>query len=259
MKDTIDLKTVFRVLLDKIIWIVLVAILCGGLAYAYSSFVIQPTYTSSVDLYVQGGAASEDAVTSAEVAIRQRIVPLYRRKLLSNDYMDTLSATLKQQGIQASAGTLAQSILVVTDEEASDILRISVVTGSPEASYAICSTLVETAPKAVEGMMQGYTLDSVGSPTNNPKDAEGHKVIISPSSPNVMRNTALGAIIGIILTCGIVIVLHLFDNTIKDSDQVIEMTQLRFMGEIPDMNETFKGGYSYYKYSRSVSGQGGGK
>ncbi len=249
MKDTIDLKTIAQILLDKIVWIIVSAIVVGALSYAYSAFLITPTYTSFAKMHVQGmnNNMESDSVSTGEVSIRLRIVPVYKEKLNSNDYRASLYKALLEDGVEIPASA-AVKINVSTNQEVTDVLYISVNTTDPELSYLICNKITEITPDIVAPMYIGYTLAKLDSA----------RMPVTPASPDVRTNTILGVLIGIVLSCGIIILIYLLDNTIKESDRVTETTKLRFMGEIPDMNDTFKGGYTYYKYSEHVfDGKGG--
>ncbi len=248
MKDTIDLKSIVRILMDKILWILASAIVLGAAAYAYSEFAMVPTYTASTKMYVQGSSLGEDTLSSSDVSIRLRIVPAYQEKLNSNDYRELLYKKLGEDGVKVTSEHQVQ-IYIGTNEEVMDVLYISVNTTDPELSYLICEKITEITPETVVSMYPGFTLEKLDSA----------RVPSSPASPNVQTNTILGILIGIVLSCGVIIVLHMLDNTVRDSERVTEVTKLRFMGEIPDMNETFKGGYSYYKYGPSMNKQGGRK
>lgn len=249
MKDTIDLKSIVHLVIQKIWWILICCIVCGAIAYVYSAFAMTPTYMSQAKMYVQGSSADEGSVSSADVSIRLRIVPAYRDKLSSNDFRDVLYKELKADGVEIRKADEVD-IQITTNEEVADALYISVTTTDPKLSYLICDKITLIAADAVSPMYAGFTLDKLDS-ARQP---------VSPVSPNVRTNTILGILIGFVLSCGAVILIYMLDNTIKDVDRVTELTKLRFMGDIPDMNENFKGGYSYYKYTNHTSGtQGGGK
>ena len=247
-KDTIDLKNIVHLLVQKVVWILISCFVCGAIAYVYSAFVMTPTYTSQAKMYVQGSSAEAESVSSADVSIRLRIVPAYQEKLSSNDFRDLLYDALKQDGIEVRKEDQME-ILVSTNEMVADALYISVNTTDPKLSYLICDKITEIAAETVAPMYAGFTLDKLDS-ARQP---------VNPASPNVRTNTILGVLIGMVLSCGAIILIYMLDTTIKDADSVTEMTELRFMGDIPDMNESFKGGYSYYKYSGHSSGAQGGK
>jgi capsular polysaccharide biosynthesis protein len=54
-----------------------------------------------------------------------------------------------------------------------------------------------------------------------------------PSSPNTMKNAMIGGILGMILAAGIIIVLHLLDDTIKDAEDIEKYLGLTTLGLIP--------------------------
>ena len=54
-----------------------------------------------------------------------------------------------------------------------------------------------------------------------------------PSSPNIKKNTLIGGVLGIFIAAGLVIVLYLLDDTIKDSEDVEKYLGLTTLGIIP--------------------------
>ena len=248
-KDTIDLKSIARLLVQNILWILLSCFVCGIIAYAYSAFVMTPTYASQATMYVQGSSADAENVSSADVSIRLRIVPAYQEKLSSNDFRTALYEALEKDGVQIHKEDQVD-IRISTNDSVADALYISVNSADSRLSYLICNKITAIAAEAVSPMYAGFTLDKLDS-ARHMKD---------PVSPNVRTNTILGLLIGAVLSCGVIILIYMLDTTVKDADRVAELTKLRFMGDIPDMNENFKGGYSYYKYAdRSTEKQGGSK
>ena len=142
MKDTIDLKTIAKLLLDKIVWILISAVLAGALSYAYSSFLITPTYTSSAKMYVQGiGNTDTDSVSTGEVSIRLKIVPVYKEKLSSNDYRKYLYNALLTDGVEIPKSANV-NIRVATNESVSDVLYVSVNSTDPKLSNLICANSI---------------------------------------------------------------------------------------------------------------------
>jgi capsular polysaccharide biosynthesis protein len=54
-----------------------------------------------------------------------------------------------------------------------------------------------------------------------------------PSSPNVMKNAILAGLLGGMLAGGIILALHMMDDTIKGSDDVERYLELSTLGLIP--------------------------
>jgi capsular polysaccharide biosynthesis protein len=66
-----------------------------------------------------------------------------------------------------------------------------------------------------------------------PTIVEEGVVAQSPSSPNKKRNVIIGGLIGAFLAAGIIIVLHLMDDTIKDSEDIEKYLGISTLGLIP--------------------------
>ena len=69
--------------------------------------------------------------------------------------------------------------------------------------------------------------------TDIPEIIDEGNLPTSPSSPNISMNTLIGGIIGAVLMSGIIIILHMMDDTIKDSDDVERYLELNTLGLIP--------------------------
>jgi hypothetical protein len=55
-----------------------------------------------------------------------------------------------------------------------------------------------------------------------------------PSNLSYTRNVAMGAILGMALVCGVVILLELMDDTIKDEEDVQKYLGLSVLAAVPD-------------------------
>lgn len=256
MKDTIDIKSLFRVLRDKIVWIIVSTVAFALAAYIFSSLFITPTYRANAQLYAvvnmdENVTLPNGQVTQTEIVLRRNVISLYLATLKSNDTMKALSDWLKQSGVEISPAQLRGSLTIVNDSENEpEVIHVSATTSDPELSYEICTAILDMAPDAVRDIYEGCSI----APLEHPDVPSG------PSSPNVMRNAMIGALLGLVLSCGIIVVLHLMDTTVQDGVELADAFEIRFLGEIPDMTEKFKGGYqnSYYRRA-SGSAQAGKK
>jgi capsular polysaccharide biosynthesis protein len=69
--------------------------------------------------------------------------------------------------------------------------------------------------------------------TSEPTVVEEGYLQPNPSSPNIKKNTIIGALVGILLSGGIIVVLYLLDDTIKDSEDIEKYLGLHTLGLIP--------------------------
>ena len=69
--------------------------------------------------------------------------------------------------------------------------------------------------------------------TDKPSIAERAVTPKAPSSPNLIKNTAMGALLGAVLAMGVIIMLYLMDDTIKTEDDVRKYLQMNTLAAFP--------------------------
>ena len=73
------------------------------------------------------------------------------------------------------------------------------------------------------------------------------------SSPSISRYTLLGLLLGAVVSCGIIVLLYLFDDQIRDEEYVRQTFDLPLLAAIPDL--TGKNSGSSYYYAKKTSGK----
>lgn len=76
----------------------------------------------------------------------------------------------------------------------------------------------------------------------------------SPSSPQIVRNTALGAIVGIMLAVGVIALLEYLDNTVKEHTNIQEVTHAPLLSSIPVNTGIERGSRQVYTIADTKSG-----
>ncbi len=223
MKDSLDLRTVFQILLSKLIWIVAATLAGFILLYVYANYFITPLYTSHISLYVKNTMEITENVTSTELSTSRQLVNTYIAVLKSdNDFLKEVAAEL-----DISVKQLSDSLSMSSVDE-TQVLKLQAATPDPELSARICSIMAEKAPGA---------LDKVGGSMSVLGSAEINR---QPSSPNVTRYAVIGALLGLVLSCLLFVLLAVLDNTIKDSSDTEAVVGVPVLGEIPDIDEAVR-------------------
>ena len=81
-----------------------------------------------------------------------------------------------------------------------------------------------------------------------------------PSSPSVTRNTAIGFLLGLLVSIAVVVLLDLTNTVIrseKDLNTLFE--EIPVLGVIPELSTKSSGGYGGYGYGRVEQRNGKGK
>lgn len=228
----IDIQALFFVLLRKIKWILGFALAGAVLFGAYSQFMMPDTYRSGFQMYVSNYTNAEDVVgtSSSSILASQAMVQEYIVVLQNDLVMDKVSGNLKARGYMMTNKEISD-VLSLSAEGETAMLNIEVTTTDPKLSRAICHAIADEAPALLQEIMK------IGSITVMAPARTGEKV-----GPAVARNTVLGALLGLVLTCAVVIVLHLMDNTVTDEKNLKKRIDVVVLGTVPSFQQKNKGG-----------------
>ena len=239
-EKTIDLGKILLVIWDKIIWVVIATVVLALAGYLITKLTWKPTYTSEVQLYTVMSSADEHAteVTTAQITIRRNVATLYVKAIKKSDSLNEMVEELKNSGFQVTTKQLGNILNVYIDNDAAEVIHVRAKTADPALSFRIYEIVGDKAAKLVEDAYIGCTVATF----NHPILAQ------SPDSPNTLRNAIIGGLAGLVISVGIIIAIYMFDRTIKSGDELESLTGVRYLGDIPDINESFKGGKYEYGY-----------
>ena len=102
---------------------------------------------------------------------------------------------------------------------------------SATQSAKIVNELTTLASDFIGDMMEGVP----------PKVVETGEVPDQKTSPSVSKNTLIGVLIGLVLSCGIVTANMLMDDTIKSEDDVMHYLGIPTLASIPDRKDYVRG------------------
>ena len=65
---------------------------------------------------------------------------------------------------------------------------------------------------------------------------------ITVNKTSLAKHAVLGALLGAVLMCGLIVVRYLMDNTIKDEEDVRKLTTYNVLAEIPEYKDEDENG-----------------
>lgn len=240
---SIDLLHIVKSLWKRAWLIALCGLLVAALGFAMSAFLIEPTYSSSIKLYVNNRSISlgdqDFSITSSELTAAQNLVRTYGVILNSRE---TLECVIEEAGVDYTWKSLAGSIECAPSSE-TEIMRVTVTTHDPYESSKIANTIAEVLPERISDIIQGATVKIVDTAV-----PELDKV-----GPNVTMYTAVGMILGALFMTVILVVRALMDDTIHDSDYVLKTYDYPILGKVPNLIHSGNKSYSYYEKKKRSS------
>jgi polysaccharide export protein, MPA1 family len=225
-KDRIEIDVVqmLKVLWKRKLVIALAAIISGGIAFGYSSFVIKPEFTSTTRIYVVNrNQGDKPGLTNQDLQAGSYLVKDYREIILSQDVLEKVVA---DQKLNIDAKTLARKVQVTVPAD-TRIVSISVRDGLPEEASRIANALREVASQKIIAVTRVSDVTTL----------EEARPALSPSSPNIRRNTILGFGVGAGLVIIVVLLIELLDDRVKRPEDIEEVMHLSLLGVIPNLEK----------------------
>ena len=282
MKEgSINFYFLLNILLKNIVWILLAAIVGGGLMYAYSSHTAITTYTSSLKLLVRNFSIREDAdnpfatededaanskenlnyiLSTSAISASKSLIETYKVIIATEDSINMLIQDIKANKGYDLSYKPVEDDTVFTDDDWYKNIATWEVRGSLNM-YAVGDTEVlqidvttsdyrktEAISKALNNQIQEVI--------NENYDIGSVHVIESPYTPYRVppahvRNVLIGVIAGFAIAAVAFFIIAYVDNTVKCEEDIKESMGVLPLGEIPDLIEVQKTSYKYYnsKYS----------
>lgn len=223
MESTLDMKSLLTLFRRHIVGIAIVSLLCMAVSAVYTSFFVKKLYTSSVLLYCSSEASQVTAASSSasKTEAARKIAETYIIVLESKPALERVA-----ENMGASYGTVA-SALSFSQQNSTEIIKVTATTTNPEQSAAICNSVAAVADSVLQEIVGAGSVRPIGKA----------EVPTSPSSPSVTRNAILALLVGLVLSCGFVIVRHLLDNTVDVEDDLTAKLGVPVLGEIPTISD----------------------
>lgn len=218
----IDVLYLLRKLWSKKFFIVCVGLLVGTIALLGSVFFMKPKYTSTTRIYVVS-RSSDTSLTNQDLQAGSYLVNDYKEVITSSE---VLSSVIDQEKLSMSVGELSKDIAVTIPTD-TRVISISVTDTDAQRACDIANTVREVAAekiKAVTKVDDVTTLESATKPSH-------------PSSPNVKKNAAIGALAGVFLAVVGILVAEVLDDRVRRPEDIEEVLGMTLLGVVPDVDK----------------------
>lgn len=231
--DTIDLLKLFEIVMKNIVWFIIVIILCGTVAYAGTTLLIDKTYsaTATVIIVQNNNSNASQAVTYNDVQLSQKLVSTYTQILQSEAIGDSVVANLDLYDKYEIDTEKLNKMVEVKAASNTEVMNITATTKDPKLSADIANEMVSVFKKKIFDIMSVENVTVLNSA----------KIPAKPSGPSVLKNTAIGMMIGAVL-CGIyAVIVLLTDTKVKTEEDVKKIFDYPVIGVIPEFKVEERG------------------
>lgn len=216
----LDLVDLLMALYRKLFWIIASGIVVAVLAFGYTKLFIVPMYSSTTKIYILSDENEKNSVlTYSDVQTVTLLTKDYKEMIKSRPVME---AVVEKLGLTISADELLGKVRI---EEVAEtrILYIHAEDEDPVMAKKIADGVREASIEQVAQIMEKYAIKTV----------EEGNIPQAPYAPNVMRNTVLGGMIGIVLAVVVIAILYISDDSLKSVDDVERYLGMNVLVMIP--------------------------
>lgn len=222
----IDLSWCFQALLRHWYIILVCAILFGVGSLVCSKLFITPLYSATVEMYVNNDNADVDGyLSNNELSAARELVDTY---LAIFETPDTMKAIIQKADLPYGTGQLL-SMMSYGSVNATQVFYITVTSVDPKEAASIANVICEVLPERIAQIIDKSSVRIVQQ-AELPTDM---------SSPNYFRNTVIGILIGVFLSCAAIVLIELLTNTIRDENYPCNNYGVRTLAYIPNLYEKY--------------------
>ena len=229
----IDIGHILSILWEKILVIIATGIIVGLAGFLVSKFLITPKYESETKLYVLN-RANDSATTLSDVQLSTQLTKDYQILVTSAPVMNQV---IKELGLNMKASELASTISVDTPSD-TRVLQITVTSDNPKRAKDIADKVAQVSSKKICDIMKIEQVNVI---------EEGSL----SEEPAVQKWTLIGLALGIVLSCAVIIIRSMLDDTVKTTEDVEKYFDLSTLAVIP-ISEEMDDGLGKNKKSRKT-------
>lgn len=218
--EEIDIKRIIEIIFSKKLIITLIILLSVTLGYVYSYYYKKPEYKSSVTiLLVADENKTDKSLTQTDVNLNNGLISTYSSIAKSSSI---LQKTIQNLNLDIPVSKLEQNVEAKQIDN-TQFLEISVKNESPERAKNIANELAEVFTEQIKEI---YNLQNI-SIVDKAETEE------NPCNINHMKDMIIFGFAGIVLSIIIVMIIYMFDDTVKDQKDIEKNIKLRIIGTLP--------------------------
>lgn len=224
----IDLVDLIKKVFKHLFLIIILTILFGLGSFAYSNFIVTPSYNANATMIISSSSKNDDQQDLADIDFYQ----IQANKALISTYSEIVKSkgiadqVIKNLSLNMGYEEFSKKVSIEPVKD-TQIISVNVVDNVPARAMDIANETANIFKSSIGDIMK----------VDNVQILDGATIPIEPVSPNVSKNTVVGAIIGLVLGIIISMFKELYDISIKSAEEVEEYLNLPVIGVLPDVKK----------------------
>lgn len=235
----IDLLQLARSLWENIKYIIIATVIFGLIGLVGSTLFITPIYEATAKMIVNIRKDENQNVTNDQLNSAKSLVDTYAIIIRSRDVLNQVISDLNlPESYDQLLGCV--SVHAVNDTQ---VMEVVVHHEDPLVAYAVAGKILEITPNVIVEAVEAGSVKAVEQAYVDPE----------PVSPSILKNGILMGLVGFVVTCIVIIVVFLTDNTYKTDMDLQNDIEAPILGVIPTVESCNTG--SRYKYGQPAEGR----
>ena len=242
--EELDIIEILYALKKKLKYIIATVIIFAVAGLIYSKFLVTPMYRASTTFVLSkstdnttntqiNGNIDSEAITQNDVTLNSKLVSTYsviiKSKTIAKEVINTL-------GLNMSVDEFISNV-TATSKDDTELIEITVSNEDSKLSADIANSLAEVFREKVN---QIYKIDNlsiidIAEPSSLPYNI------------GTVKNIVIFAMVGLILSCGVVFLIVYFDDTVKDEKDIEALVNIPVIASIPKLEDNEEGGLLKWK------------
>jgi capsular polysaccharide biosynthesis protein len=216
----IDLSQLLKLLKKNIRLIIILALVGIIIAASATTFLISKKYQSQGSVLLKADVVN-GSLDSTQVNTNKMMVNNYVKLLQGNNIQDQVAKNLNITSAEV------RSSLSITNTTDTQIIEISSTTVDPGLSKRIVDETISVFTTLIQEKLDVTNVTIVDQPEVNP----------NPVSPSMVKNVIIGAVVGIVISLGYLLLTYLLDTKIKNGEQAEQYLGVPLLGIVPFFEE----------------------
>ena len=227
----LDFKKIISIFWNRRLDIIIISIIAIIIGSIYSFYFVKPEYQAYTTLIVVRASESQEnstkTISSTDVGLAKSLIGTYSQIAKSKT---VLRATINNLKVNETEETLTKKVTVSQIED-SEMLKITVQDEDPVEAMEIANELTKVFSAKVSEMY-----------VDNVQTLDEAEESITPCNINNARDIFIFWLIGFAISIIYVIIANMFDNTIKEAEDIESNTDLTVLVSVPFVNNNSKKG-----------------
>ena len=217
--ETIDLLEVLNAVRQHIAVLILCTLATAIAGFAITHFLITPQYESSALMIVNTRQDTTSTVTIDQINSATKLVSTYSIIIKSDT---VLQQVIDDLGLSLSYSDLKGRVTVSAVDD-TQVMKITVRSNNPEWARQVCDGITAVSPDVILEAVEAGSVKVISQASYSDV----------PVSPNIKKNTMLGAMVGLVLCLGVILLQVILDNNINTEEDVAKYLDMTVVGVIP--------------------------